>query len=509
MRIFLCLLVLLAGCSRKKGEESVTDRKVAEHIDHYLSDISSFASGLKDSLSDPEFLIQLYEQRDHDPFWFHRHRLKPVGDSLIMYMNNAHLFGLNSSYYRVRSLQSIRDRKIPKDSAAYYDILLTDAFMKFMTEVHAGKIDPETRRIVYKGKQLRYYLKAMIGTASKKNQITRLLHAFEPPHHFYRQLKEKLFKLAVLRNELYELASRRNLSESDTVFVNPHIREFARLSREVPELIQDPAEFTDLPGKINYLKENLFKKEAYINTALEKWRWQQRVTDKTYVFVNIASYNLYFFDLGNIVFSSKIVVGKPENKTPELESQISSVLLYPRWHVPYSIASKEILPLIQSDMEYLVKQNMEVLDKDENVVDPDEVEWEEYNEKNLPFRFRQREGEGNALGVIKFYFPNRYGVYMHDTNEKRYFAKKLRAYSHGCMRVEKPKEFAGYLLKRGDTLGAEIDRLLSKRQSKTLTLQSPVKLYVKYFTAEVVNDTLHFYPDIYKKEQDIFHFYAL
>lgn len=509
MRIFLALLIVLSACKSKKNDDLQSEEKVSESIEVYVDDLTTFTSGLKDSLSDPEFITSLYEARGYEPFWFRRQKLTKVADSLILYMNNAHLFGLNSAYFRVRQLKTLRDKKLSKDSAAYYDILVTDAFLKFMTEIHSGKIDPKSRRIVYKGKELRYYLRALIESADRKNQITRMLHAFEPPQPFYKKLKEKLFQLAVLRNDLYEFASRQNLNESDTILVNPYIREFARYHSEVPDIIPDPTEFSDISGKVNYLKENLFKKEALISAALEKWRWERRSVEPVYVLVNIASYNLFLFDRNDMAFTSRIVVGKPENQTPELESSISSVLVYPRWHVPYSIASKEILPLIQNNMEYLYKQNMEVLDKDDNVVDPDQVEWSELNEKNLPFRFRQREGEGNALGVLKFYFQNKYGVYMHDTNEKRYFLKKLRAYSHGCMRVEKPKEFAAWLIKRADKPVEEIERALVRRESRNLAIQSPVPLYVKYFTAEVVRDTLHLYPDIYKKDQDLIRFYSL
>ena len=148
---------------------------------------------------------------------------------------------------------------------------------------------------------------------------------------------------------------------------------------------------------------------------------------------------------------SNIVCGKPETQTPLLSSKLNFMTIYPYWNVPYSIASKEILPAVQRDTAYLRKKNMEVINSKNEVLDPSKIKWKRYNAKNLPYKFRQRIGEDNSLGVVKFNFNNKHGVYLHDTNSKRYFKTAARAQSHGCIRVEKYLQVARFLL-RGDTL---------------------------------------------------------
>lgn len=506
-RLLLILLVFISCKQEQKGDIDAPERP-SEQIESILQSEESWNLISADTLSDRKLITQLYQINEYEPFWFRNRKLIAAGDTLLMLLRNSHLFGLNSHYYRYKELAHLKDEKIPRVSIAELDLFLTDAFIRFMSDIHSGIIDPQTKKMEFKSSRLHYYLRSLLIYATTRNQITRVVHAFEPPHYFYRSLKERLFRLNVERNKLYSIAPS-TITDKDSIFIASVIPHFKTLADDSPKVFFKPDSNATVKELIPFLKSSYEKEEAFLKLNLEKWRWEKRYNEREFVFLNIASYSLYYFERSNIAFTSKVVVGKPDSPTPELESQINSVLVFPRWHVPYSIASKEILPLIQNNPEYLERQNMEVLDKDQKIIDAAEIEWSAYNEKNLPFAFRQREGEANALGVLKFYFPNKYGVYMHDTNEKRLFRKRHRAFSHGCMRVEKPLEFAGVLLKRHDTIDPAIEKYIARRQQKNLPLAKPIPVYIKYFTSEFVNDTLHIYPDIYNKDKELLNFFSL
>ena len=199
-----------------------------------------------------------------------------------------------------------------------------------------------------------------------------------------------------------------------------------------------------------------------------------------------------------LVLASRVIVGLPEKETPELSSAIECIVLYPYWSVPRSIAVKELLPLIKSDPHYITRHNFEVLDRAGNLLDPMQVNWKSFSVNNFPVRLRQREGADNALGLIKFQFDNPYGVYLHDTNARYLFTRKVRALSHGCIRAEKSLELAHYLVEydEGPVDAAAIDKFLSRHQRREISIRQHLPIYVRYFTA----DAAGIYDDIYQKD---------
>ena len=144
----------------------------------------------------------------------------------------------------------------------------------------------------------------------------------------------------------------------------------------------------------------------------------------------------------------KSVVGRKKNPTPTIASYITNIVTFPFWNVPFSIASKELLPKVQKDESYLERNNFEVVDGKGNAIDDSDLNWDSYTEKNFPYFFRESTGPNNSLGVLKFNLGNPFSIYLHDTNSKSGFAKDSRFLSHGCVRLEKPIELAD-LLTRG------------------------------------------------------------
>jgi murein L,D-transpeptidase YcbB/YkuD len=222
-----------------------------------------------------------------------------------------------------------------------------------------------------------------------------------------------------------------------------------------------------------------------------------------YVWVNIPGYYLKVMEGDSMVMESRVIVGASKTRTPELYSEISNFITYPQWTVPYSIVFKEMLPAIQKDVAYLDKQNLIVVDKNDSVLDPEKIEWKKLSKKKFPYQIKQREGDDNSLGVLKFNFRNKYAVYLHDTNARWMFQKSLRALSHGCVRVQDWRDLAHYLV-RNDTIKYNVDTLASwivRQEKHVVSGFKKVPLFIRYFSCEGSYGKVKFYDDIYGEDK--------
>ncbi len=217
---------------------------------------------------------------------------------------------------------------------------------------------------------------------------------------------------------------------------------------------------------------------------MERWRWLPRDLGSTYVMVNIPEYVVRVVQNGGTIHQTRVVVGKPENQTPLLTHDMEYVVLNPYWNIPPSIARKEMLPNLQRDPYFLARQGMEVV-RNGKVVDPGTVNWAQ---GVGGYSFRQPPGERNALGRIKFMFPNDHSVYLHDTPSKALFANDRRAYSHGCIRVQDPLKFAEVIFNIGMPGGNWTDEKIGKMlggAERYLTLKQRIPVHLVYFTTFV------------------------
>lgn len=242
---------------------------------------------------------------------------------------------------------------------------------------------------------------------------------------------------------------------------------------------------TILQKHINEMNVPVSSRIKTIIVNMERCRWVS--TDigkaKEFIVVNIPSYRLTYFKEGKVSLESKVVVGTALNKTVIFSGMMSNIVFSPYWNVPKSILIKEILPAIKKNKSYLSKHNME---------------WYKGN-------VRQKPGVDNSLGLVKFLFPNNNNIYLHDTPSKQLFNKEQRAFSHGCIRVEKPKELANLILE-GDTnwTPEKIDAAMNKGKESWYTLKNKIPVYIGYFTAWVDDDgAINFYKDIYERDEQL------
>jgi len=215
-----------------------------------------------------------------------------------------------------------------------------------------------------------------------------------------------------------------------------------------------------------------------------------------YIVVNILSAEAEYYNNDNIVLGMRAVVGRKLNPTPVLATYITSIVTFPFWNVPHSIAVKEILPKVQKDENYLEQNNFNVVDAKGEALDDSDLKWRSFTEENFPYFFRQSTGSENALGVIKFNLKNPYSIFLHATSNQAVFTRSNRFLSHGCIRLEKPFELANALL--DDKLDIEILKLGKKdTESNTIILPHKIPTFIIYMPIQIVDNKVVFLADIY------------
>lgn len=238
--------------------------------------------------------------------------------------------------------------------------------------------------------------------------------------------------------------------------------------------------------------------------SLERWRWRAKFPER-YIWVNIPEYMLRLYYNDTLYLEHRVVVGKPENMTPQLSSTIRSIISLPYWTQPQSIASKEFLPAIQANRNYAAKNHYKVYRGDKEV-DPSTINWKKYSENNFPFRIKQEPGNDNALGLVKFEFNNKFGVYIHDTPSKSFFNRDVRSFSHGCVRCDMPDSLARHILRRDEKnkfLPDSLDSVISRKEHLSIPLRKPIPIQIDYITVSLNKEwKLVYHADVYKRDEE-------
>lgn len=233
---------------------------------------------------------------------------------------------------------------------------------------------------------------------------------------------------------------------------------------------------------------------------LERWRWVARDLGDRHFVINIPAYTLFAIERDAPRFAMRIVVGKPATPTPLFSDEMTEVVFSPYWNIPESILLTETLPHVLRDPAFLARNRMEVV-RGTRVIDPASVDWSDPAAERL--RIRQRPGPGNALGLVKFVFPNHFDVYLHDTPEDGLFRRERRTFSHGCIRVEDPVGLASYVLRHQPEWTAErIAAAMRSGREQVVKLKEPVPVHIGYWTAWVNPDgSVSFSDDPYGLDQ--------
>jgi murein L,D-transpeptidase YcbB/YkuD len=242
-----------------------------------------------------------------------------------------------------------------------------------------------------------------------------------------------------------------------------------------------------------------------LNLSVNYYRWLYcLVQNQQVIVVNLPSAYMKVYSHGTVKLEMRMIVGKSSTPTSTLASSVSEVILYPYWHVPHGIATKELLPIIKQNPGYINAGNYQVLNKAGNIVDPFSVNWQELSPGYFPYIIRQSTGCDNALGLLKLNFYSPFGIYLHDTPVKALFGLNKRYFSHGCMRMEKPMELGHLILKNNsiaiDTL--EQKGCLRNQSPVVVPADDPMPVIVWYNPVDIdANGRIVFYEDMYNKFQ--------
>lgn len=535
--MWLSIALFFFACknSNKPPEKDLvkTPQQLVERTAENLKKLLDYAEKNKASVNDSVKLKALslvrtaYENNHYKTIWSYEDNWVPLADSIYKLVGHAKEYGLFPSDYNYTSLTTIRN-SIENDSISRRDavlwtradILFTEAYFILAKHLKLGRLPKDS--VTLRKDSLfsdSYFIKQFNQAIGSKN-IIESLQSLEPKYPGYRNVKEgiaRFLETANFKNYTYlpfpfkdslafiKLLQQR-LSEDGFIKNTPQLPDSVSLSISVINYQQ----FLKIKptGKISEslvrsLNNTDWEKFKSIAVTLDLYKLMADSVPETYIMVNLPAYNLYVYNADTMVFQSKVIVGSPKTRTPLLNSRISNFITYPQWTVPYSIIFKDMLPKIQKNISYLDKQNLMVVDRDENVVDPRSIDWSELNQKKFPYLLRQKEGDENSLGIIKFNFANKYSVYLHDTNARWLFNKSSRALSHGCVRVQRWQELSQYLTS-SDTLRFPPDSLkawMDRQEKHTITGFPRMPLFIRYFTVEGKDGNLKFYNDIYGYER--------
>lgn len=460
--------------------------------------------------------------------WFTKTSLNPNGDSLFNIINKCVYYGLNSDHYHFNKIKSNIDsihtnkEYVNITALVNADFLLSEAYFLMGAHLNKGRFYPDSLLLHTNFNRLVNGWDSILVSGYETKKLKAALDSLEPKFYGYKMLKEELKR--VLNDTLqFQFDSIPFISQKDSAiksqlliktlikqgFYDTTLQKNDSIKLAKALIKFQKQWFIQPDGKLGKyttqaLSYNRQKIIQQICMAMERWRWENPFPEK-YAFINIPAFELTIFEKDTVVMQSAVVCGKPETQTPVLKAKIDHMLIYPYWNVPINIATKEILPIVQRDTTYIRRKNFEVLGANNQVLDYTKVPWKRYTKDYLPVRFRQRIGEENSLGILKFNFYNPYGVYLHDTNSKKYFQTSSRAQSHGCIRLEKFTELANFLI-RDDSLNYTPDSLqlyfITEEQRK-IKLKKPLPIYTRYYTAHADSLGLKIYLDVYRKDEEL------
>ena len=386
------------------------------------------------------------------------------------------------------------------------ELSLTQHFFDFVTYAYAGKLDPSALQWYIPRKKLDAVALLDSLVAKKGTSIEN----WEPVNRYYKTLNKELLrwygiqrkgaweKLIPEKGKIYKpgdtgifiaqirkrLADFGDLTATDSLAIfDTAMTEAIKKAQKQFGTIQSGKIDQSLIRALNVPVETRIQ-QMLIN--LERMKWTPPIPETRFILVNIPEYRLHVFEANKEVLNMGIVVGKAANKTVIFSNELKNIVFSPYWNIPPSIVRAEILPAMRSNRNYLAQKNMEQYGSSEG----------------LP-QIRQKPGDGNSLGRVKFLFPNSYNIYLHDTPAKSLFAEEKRAFSHGCIRLAQPKKLAEYLLSdRPEWTSAKIEQAMNKKSEVWVNMKQPVPVFITYFTSWVDKDgLLNFREDLYGHDQ--------
>ena len=444
--VLFLLAVLISGCAREKIDN-------AQHVAAIQKIVSSSPAWIEHDklgakLWDSEEAF--YRSRGNMPAWIDGDTRTPELDALIEELSHAEDHGLDPARYGTdqfqKAIQAADANKGKFDLAGIpeLDARLTYASLRYAADLLGWSGNPKAIYAQWVVKPKQEDLAALLNQAISSHEIRRALQDLAPMHQQYKGLQ------AALANE-----------------------------RKTPT------------GHLDQIRMNL-----------ERWRWMPRNLGDRYILVNVPAYQMQVMEGETSALATRVIVGQPKNPTPLFSDEMTNVVFSPTWNIPESIIRKEMVPHQVNDPSYLERHDIEVVGTSGDAVDLESLDWTDEQAVD-GLHFRQAPGPQNALGFVKFIFPNEFDVYLHDTPSRSLFNKPSRALSHGCIRIENPVALAQYLMRdRPEWTAERISDAMSGEREQAVPLKEHLPVHIGYWTAWVNADgSVTYTDDPYKLDE--------
>jgi len=491
-------------------------------------------------LQSKQEILTFYADRNFEEVWSENGFLNELAYEMRFEIIQSKFDGLNPVDYNLEVLEvffqtfeSNKKKSIENNPGdlADLDLILSDAFFHLSADLERGKVDPvalESKwNISRKPKKADY--RALLEEGVRSLDIRRQLEKLYPDFTIYKRGREVIRSLDELSktDTLYwkRVTVDKTIKPGDENSAIPALRDrliFWGYLSQYPivaqklydsTMVQAVQEFQKNNGlepdgaigkltgqALNYSPKDLLDK-ASVN--LERLRWlPDTIKNQEFILVNIANYQLDYIRNLDTLFSARVIVGTQYHESPIFSAEMSYIVFSPYWNIPNSIIKNEIIPSVRKNPNYLVQKNMEVVTYSGKVVNPSSINW---SSKSFPYLIRQKPGDNNSLGLVKFMFPNQYSVYIHDTPAKTLFTKEERALSHGCIRVQNPMKLASLLLKDNSEWNQEkINEAMHQSKENIVNLDKKIPVVLLYLTFWAdSNGKAYFRPDIYDRDQEV------
>lgn len=483
-------------------------------------------------------ISQLYEKNAYAPFWITRQGATEKAGDLLTLLSNSYQEGLFPSEYFLDQIARLWSAKTSQ-SMAQLDVLLTRALAHYLHDITKGRLQQQ----YYLSQSVKTALphnpsaELLIETALRTNDLRAYLNSLVPQNSEYHLLKKALAnyrlmeqqtswpiiplgktitpgmeddRISLIVQRLKSEYSQPSLSNASAVYT-PDLKEVIIDFQKRFQLEADGKIGNSTISALNVPAKKLAQ-QIIIN--LERYRWFPHRLTGTNLLVNIPGFQLSAVKNDTVELQMPVVVGHVFSKTPMLHSNLRCIVFNPYWTIPEGVVEKEIVNLQQNNPDYLRENNIKIFygwKEPAEEVPPESIDWANIGKAVRRYRFRQEPGPHNALGQLKFIFPNDDDIYLHGTTQQGLFSHHLRAYSHGCVRLSDPERLAQYLLKDNTKPwdSQKIREQIESEKQRTAFLDHSIGVYFMYQTVSVHPKTgkVYFYKDIYGKDYKLINLY--